>query len=77
MSKKRVPKYIKDKMHRIAKMQKALALETKEIEEWLNEHGLDSEEFRNGDGNSLEEIDYGNDVTDIIVERIEERLNSN
>lgn len=67
----KIPKYIKDKMHRAAKGYARLNQEMCEINEWFEEHGITAEELRCGDGESLEEIEYGNDVTAAICKKFE------
>lgn len=44
----------------------------KEVEEYLLCHGFCIEAIRDGSDYSLEELDYGNDVTDVLCERLEE-----
>lgn len=66
-----VPKYIQRKMHRAAKLHAEAATLTKQVDEWFERRGYATENLRCGDGLSLEELDYGNDVTDIFCERIE------
>lgn len=65
-----VPNYIKVKMHRIATLQKQAASLSLEVDNWFIKHGFNIEELRCGDGQSLEELDYGNDVTDEFCNRI-------
>jgi len=43
-----------------------------EVDDYLEKAGLDANELRCGDGCSLEEIEYGNDVVDEICFRIEQ-----
>ena len=69
-----VPKYIKQKMHKIAELNQTANALMDDVEEWLKKHGIDTEAFRSGDGHSLEELEYGNDVTDILCYRIENNL---
>jgi hypothetical protein len=67
----KIPKHIRDKMHRLANIHyKATELGI-EIDNWFISHGFDIEDLRDGSGVSLEELDYGNDVTDAFCERIE------
>lgn len=66
----RVPNYIKVKMHRIATLQKQAASLSAEVDNWFIDHGFNIEELRCGDGQSLEELDYGNDVTNELCNRI-------
>lgn len=73
----RVPKYIQDKMHRIARLQRQAAEEMKSVEGWLLSNGVSDEDldnggyFRCGDGISLEELEYGEDITEFLVEKLE------
>lgn len=76
----KIPKYIKAKMHRVATLQTQASISMKEIGDYLTQNGYDIETIRDGSGDSLEELDYGNDVTDELCERLEEgwgRLNDN
>lgn len=67
----KVPLYIKEKMHKLAKLsQQAEELEN-EISEWFCAKGFDEDALRCGNGASLEELIYGNDVTDEFCTRIE------
>lgn len=67
----KVPKHIQDKMHKVAELHRKAADISADVDDWLVDHGFDIEGLRCGDGYSLEELDYGNDVTDILCERIE------
>lgn len=67
----KIPGYIRYKMHRAAKLHSEASKLTREIDEWFESRGYATEELRCGDGFSLEELDYGNDVTDILCDRIE------
>lgn len=67
----KIPKHIRDKMHRIADLNYKSAELSREVDEWFASRGFDVYELRCGDGCSLEELDYGNDVTDIFCERVE------
>lgn len=67
----KVPKHIRCKMHRMAELQSKAATLSREIDGWLIRNGFEIEELRNGDGCSLEELDYGNDITDKFCDRIE------
>lgn len=64
-----VPKYIKIKMHRIATLQKQSTALSQEVDNWFITHGFNIEELRCGDGQSLEEPDYGNDATEGFCKR--------
>lgn len=67
----KIPKHIRDKMHCIADLHYKAAVMSRAVDDWLINKGFDIDELRCGDGYSLEELDYGNDVTDILCERIE------
>ena len=67
----RVPKYIRNKMHRAAELHAEAARLMYQVDSWLERHGFRAEDLRCGDGFSLEELDYGNDVTDVFCERLE------
>lgn len=68
----RIPKYIKNKMHRIAELQAQSTALMRQVEEYLSQNGYDIETIRDGSGDSLEELDYGNDVTEMLCQRLEE-----
>ena len=67
----KIPNYIKHKMHQIAYLHSKAAAISSVVDNWFIEHGFDIEELRDGSGTSLEELDYGNDVTDTFCERVE------
>lgn len=69
----RVPQYIRDKMHQIAALETKKDKLAREVETWLTAKGFDTSEhgLRDGCGCGLDELDYGNDVTDALCERIE------
>lgn len=67
----KIPNYIKHKMHQIADLQYKARELSAVVDNWFVEHGFDIEEFRDGSGISLEELDYGNDVTEAFCERVE------
>lgn len=67
----KVPKYIREKMHRVARLAELQDHEMKGIEEWLESKGFDVDALRDGGGRSLEELEYGNDITDSFCERLE------
>lgn len=71
----KVPKYIRDKMYKVVRLNNAANREMVEIELWLEDHGIDTSvegELRTGDGIGLEELEYGNSAAiDELCERIE------
>ena len=67
----KVPEYIRHKIHRAAKLHAEPSRIIRQVDEYFEGRGYTPENLRCGDGFSLEELDYGNDVTDIFVERIE------
>lgn len=68
----KVSKEIKEKMHKIANLQSQCLELSREISDYFERKGFDTELLRNGKGVSLEELDYGNDVTDEFCRAIEE-----
>ncbi len=73
----KVPKYIEDKMHRIARLHRQAHEEMQAIEDWLLRNGVSPDDLDNGgclrcgDGESLEELEYGIDVTELLVAKLE------
>jgi hypothetical protein len=67
----KVPKYIKRKMHSAANHFSIGGLLMREVDQWFDKQGFDVDQLRSGDGVSLEEIEYGNDITDAFCERLE------
>lgn len=70
----KIPKYVKASMKRCVKHNNIAAEEMKNVETWLDFHGVDVEKLRDGCGISLEELEYGNDVVDELCERIEKEF---
>lgn len=68
----RIPKAIQAKMHRAAAMYAKCAGLMEEIDGFLQSKGISPEVYRTGNGVSLEELEYGNDVTEQFVEWAEE-----
>ena len=66
-----IPKHIREKMHRIADLHSKASDLSAKVDNWFIDHGFDIEELRDGSGISLEELDYGNDVTDAFCRRVE------
>lgn len=69
-----VSKEIQMKMHRIAKLVNESASLMNEVETYLVNKGVNIDEIRDGNGYSLEELEYGNDVTEQLIKRIEEEF---
>ena len=67
----KIPKHIREKMHKMADLQRKAADLSILVDNWFIEHGFNIEELRDGSGISLEELDYGNDVTDLFCDRVE------
>ena len=67
----RVPKHIREKMHRLAELSQKTAQLSNEIDMWFVDRGFDIDELRCGNGYSLEELEYGNDVTDRFCAEVE------
>ena len=66
-----VPKYIEDKMRRAHRHFQAGSALMDDVNEWLEVHGFDELELRNGDGMSLEEIEYGTEgAVDHFLEKL-------
>ena len=63
----KVPKKIQNKMHKLANITAQAKLLSREIDDYFESKGYDIYELRSGSGNSLEELDYGNDITDEFV----------
>ena len=67
----KVPKHMRNRMHRAARLSKAMLTEMRIVDDWFISRGYNIEELRSGDGTSLEEIEYGNDVTDVFCQKVE------
>ena len=67
----KIPKHIRQKMHKIAEFSHKSGELSSEVDAWFEAHGYDIAELRCGDGCSLEELNYGNDVVYAFCERIE------
>ena len=68
----KVSEVIKNKMRRIAKLTKEVMYLSREIDDYFINKGFDIDILRSGDGTSLDELDYGNDITDDFCKLIEE-----
>lgn len=68
----KVPKYIREKMHRIAFHARMVSDLDREVGIWLEQNGIDVEKLSDGGGSGYEELSYGNDVTDELCAQIEQ-----
>lgn len=68
----KVPKYIREKMHRIALHARMVRDLDREVGIWLEQNGIDVEKLSDGGGSGYEELSYGNDVTDELCAQIEQ-----
>lgn len=70
----KIPKYMQDKMHKVAKLHNQANVIMAEVNEWFEKqgYGYDDLFIRNGNGISLEELEYGNDITDDFVKAAED-----
>lgn len=68
----KVPKYIREKMHRIALHARMVSDLDREVGLWLERNGIDVEKLSDGGGSGYEELGYGNDITDELCARIEQ-----
>lgn len=68
----KVPKYIREKMHRIALHARMVSDYDREVGIWLEQNGIDVEKLSDGGGSGYEELSYGNDVTDELCAQIEQ-----
>lgn len=68
----KVPKYIREKMHRIALHARMISDLDREVGIWLEQNGIDVEKLSDGGGSGYEELSYGNDVTDELCAQIEQ-----
>ena len=68
----KVPKYIREKMHRIALHARMVSDLDREVGIWLVQNGIDVEKLSDGGGSGYEELSYGNDVTDELCAQIEQ-----
>ena len=68
----KVPKYIKEKMHEIARLSKRTQTIVGEVEQYFRDRDYDIDALRGDDGISLTELDIGNDTTETLCKAIEE-----
>lgn len=62
----KVPKYIQARMHKAAEYAQKCSYEMRIVDAWFEDKGYDPDILRSGDGYSLEELEYGNDITDVF-----------
>lgn len=67
----RISKNIQEKMHKLAQLTSQAAVLDKEINDYFESKGYDIDGLRSGDGTTLDELNYGNDVTEIFVNDFE------
>jgi hypothetical protein len=69
----KISKEIQAKIRRIAKLTKEYGVLVGEVETYLENKGINVEELRDGRGDSLDELEYGNeDIAEALIKRIEE-----
>ena len=68
----KVPKYIREKMHRVALHARMVSDLDREVGIWLEQNGIDVDKLSDGGGSGYEELSYGNDVTDELCAQIEQ-----
>lgn len=68
MVKMKISMGIQNKMHKLAKLTSQASVLDREINDYFENKGYDIDELRSGDGCTLDELNYGNDITDIFVE---------
>ena len=67
----RISKDIQGKMHTLAQLTSQAAMLEREINNYFESKGYDVDELRSGDGTTLDELDYGNDITATFVKDFE------
>ena len=67
----KISKSIQNKMHKLAKLTSQSCVLDREINEYFEGKGYNIDGLRSGDGRTLDELNYGNDITDIFVEEFE------
>ena len=68
----KVPKFIREKMRRIALYARMARDLDREVGLWLERNVIDVEKLSDGGGDGYEELIYGNDITDELCTRIEQ-----
>ena len=72
----KVPKYIQDKMHKVARLNAMSRALMREVDDYFISKDYDIEKLRCGNGKSLDELDYGNDITDEFVKEADNDFRS-
>lgn len=67
----RISKDIQGKMHKLAQLTSQAAMLDREINNYFESKGYDVDGLRSGDGTTLDELDYGNDITATFVKDFE------
>ena len=67
----RISKDIQRKMHKLAQLTSQAAMLDRDINNYFESKGYDVDELRSGDGTTLDELDYGNDITATFVNDFE------
>jgi hypothetical protein len=69
----KIPEHIKNKMRRAANLTSKVTELMREVDDYFIDRGYNIEELRSENGISLEELEYGNDVTDQFCEWFENK----
>lgn len=67
----KISKNIQNKMHKLAQLTSQAAILDREINDYFESKGYDIDGLRSGDGTTLEELNYGNDITNTFVNDFE------
>ena len=67
----KISKDIQGKMHQLAKLTSQAAMLDREINDYFESKGYDIDELRSGDGTTIDELNYGNDITNNFVNDFE------
>ena len=61
-------------MHKIAEISGKVKELSSEVDQYFIDRGFNIEELRCGNGKSLEELEYGNDITDEFCKHAEDNF---
>lgn len=67
----KISKNIQGKMHKLAQLTSKASMLDREINDYFESKGYNIDELRSGDGTTLEELNYGNDITNTFVNDFE------